>query len=72
VPTKEYCRIRRSDLRYIGRRIWKALATTVVGGDRNSAAWLSMMNAMVMAEAGHGLHGARKTAEWPSLSVEGE
>ncbi|RYH47026.1 MAG: hypothetical protein EON54_16365 [Alcaligenaceae bacterium] len=72
VPTKEYCRIRRSDLRYIGRRIWKALASTVVGGDRSSAAWLSLKNAMVMAEAGHGLHGARKAAEWPSLSVDGE
>jgi hypothetical protein len=72
VPTKEYCRIRRSDLRYIGRRIWKALATTVVGGDRNSAAWLSLKNAMVMAEAGHGLHDSRKAAEWPSLSVEGK
>lgn len=72
VPTKEYCRIRRSDLRYIGRRLWKAMATTVVGGDRNSAAWLSLKNAMVMAEAEHGLPGARKPTEWPSLSVEGD
>src|SRR4051795_7465039 len=25
VPTKEYCRIRRADLRYVGRRFWRAM-----------------------------------------------
>lgn len=72
VPVREFCRIRRSDMRFIGRRIWKALATTVVGGDRTSAAWLALKNAMVMAEAGNGLHDSGKAAEWPSLSVEGQ
>jgi hypothetical protein len=71
VPVKEFCRIRRSDLRYIGRRLWKALATTVVGGDRNSAAWLSLKNAMVMAEAEHDglMHGAKKAFGWGRVAV---
>jgi hypothetical protein len=69
VPTKEYCRIRRADLRYIGRRLWKALATTVVGGDRNSAVWSSLKNAMITAE--HGPNGATAAAHTSLLPNAG-
>lgn len=37
VPTKEYCRIRRSDLRYLGRRLWKAMENMLLSGGRKGA-----------------------------------
>jgi hypothetical protein len=58
VPTKEYCRIRRSDFRFIGRRLWKALEATVVGGSRSGSAWSSLKDAMLRAE-----HARREPAE---------
>ncbi len=39
VPTKEYCRIRRADLRYIGRQLWKKMETMLVPGGRQGAEW---------------------------------
>lgn len=39
VPTKEYCRIRRADLRYLGRRLWKSMEKMLLGGGRNGAEW---------------------------------
>jgi hypothetical protein len=39
VPTKEYYRIRRADMRYIGRLLWKTLERTCLGGGRQGAEW---------------------------------
>jgi hypothetical protein len=61
VPTKEYCRIRRADLRYVGRRLWKTFARTLVGGDRNSIAWSSMKDAVTRAE--HARNGAAEAVQ---------
>lgn len=42
VPTKEYCRIRRADLRYLGRRLWKALEKMCLSGGRTGPEWSSL------------------------------
>jgi hypothetical protein len=42
VPTKEYCRIRRADLRYIGRQLWKTMEKTLLAGGRDGAEWSSL------------------------------
>jgi hypothetical protein len=42
VPTKEYCRIRRADLRYIGRHLWRGLEKTLLAGGRNGTEWSSL------------------------------
>jgi hypothetical protein len=39
VPTKEYFRIRRSDMRYIGRQLWKAMEATLLSGGREGVDW---------------------------------
>lgn len=44
VPTKEYCRIRRSDLRYLGRRLWKAMERMLLSGGRVGTEWQAMMD----------------------------
>lgn len=44
VPTKEYCRIRRSDLRYVGRRLWKAMEKVLLSGGRGGAEWQGMVD----------------------------
>ncbi|MEY9256742.1 hypothetical protein [Bradyrhizobium ottawaense] len=42
VPTKEYCRIRRADLRYVGRRLWKAMEKMLLSGGRSGAEWQTL------------------------------
>ena len=54
VPTKEYCRIRRSDMRYIGRRLWKAMERTLLSGGRGGAEWGTLKEALVLAVADSG------------------
>ncbi|UPT88606.1 hypothetical protein HAP41_0000005850 [Bradyrhizobium barranii subsp. apii] len=44
VPTKEYCRIRRSDLRYLGRQVWKTLEKTLLAGGRDGTEWRALMD----------------------------
>lgn len=61
VPTKEYCRIRRSDRRYIGRRLWKAMEKMLLSGGRKGATWSDMKEKV--ATAAHGLHGPEKTPQ---------
>ncbi len=39
VPVKEYYRIRRADMRYIGRQLWKMLEKTLLSGGRAGADW---------------------------------
>ena len=42
VPTKEYYRIRRSDMRFIGRRLWRAFETMLLAGGRQGVDWLGL------------------------------
>lgn len=44
VPTKEYYRIRRADMRYIGRRLWNAFEKTLLSGGRNGPEWGTLKN----------------------------
>jgi len=44
VPTKEYCRIRRADLRYVGRRLWKAMEKMLLSGGRGGADWQALID----------------------------
>jgi hypothetical protein len=39
VPTKAYFRIRRADMRYLGRQLWKTLEKTLLSGGRDGADW---------------------------------
>jgi hypothetical protein len=39
VPVKEYFRIRRADMRYVGRQLWKTLEKTSLSGGREGADW---------------------------------
>jgi hypothetical protein len=39
VSTKEYFRIRRADMRYIGRQLWKTIEKTLLSGGREGAEW---------------------------------
>lgn len=39
VSTKEYYRIRRADMRYIGRRLWKMFEKMLLSGGRQGRAW---------------------------------
>jgi hypothetical protein len=39
VPTKEYFRIRRADMRYVGRQLWKAMEKMLLSGGREGADW---------------------------------
>lgn len=42
VPTKEYFRIRRADMRFIGRRLWKAMEKMLLSGGRAGVEWSEM------------------------------
>lgn len=66
VPTKEYCRIRRSDLRYVGRRVWKAMEKMLLSGGRKGADWSDMREKV--ATAGHALVEPEKPARRGSVS----
>ena len=39
VPVKEFFRIRRADMRYIGRQLWKTMEKMLLAGGRNGAEW---------------------------------
>lgn len=49
VPTKEYFRIRRSDMRYIGRQLWKTLEKTLLAGGRQGGDWRLLQGAFLAA-----------------------
>lgn len=44
VPIKEYFRIRRADMRFIGRQLWKAMEKTLLSGGRRGPEWTAMMD----------------------------
>lgn len=44
VPEKEYYRIRRADMRFIGRRLWKAFEKTLLAGGRQGREWQSLQD----------------------------
>jgi hypothetical protein len=44
VPTKEYCRIRRADLRYIGRQLWKTMEGMLMSGGRQGGEWRALQD----------------------------
>ncbi len=49
VPEKEYYRIRRADMRFIGRRLWKAFEKTLLAGGRQGAEWRGLQDEVVGA-----------------------
>jgi hypothetical protein len=51
VPTKEYFRIRRSDMRYIGRQLWKVMEKLLLAGGRNGSEWLELQARFKLALA---------------------
>jgi hypothetical protein len=46
VPVKEFFRIRRSDMRYIGRQLWKAMEKMLLAGGRDGADWMLLKNTL--------------------------
>ena len=52
VPEKEYYRIRRADMRFIGRRLWKALEKTLLAGGRQGSEWRKLQDDLLNKE-GH-------------------
>lgn len=44
VPTKEFFRIRRADMRFIGRRVWRALEKTLLSGGRQGQEWRALQD----------------------------
>lgn len=66
VPTKEYCRIRRADLRYVGRRLWKAMEKMLLSGGRKGATWSDMKEQLAIAA--HALHGPERVAQRDSAT----
>lgn len=46
VPTKEYCRIRRADMRYVGRRLWKEMERMLLSGGRTGAEWSLLLSGL--------------------------
>jgi hypothetical protein len=47
VATKDYYRIRRADMRYIGRQLWKAMEKTLLAGGRRGSDWSNLKNNIV-------------------------
>jgi hypothetical protein len=39
VPTKEYCRLKRSDMRYVGKRLWEMMEKMLLAGGREGSEW---------------------------------
>jgi hypothetical protein len=48
-PVKEYFRIRRADMRYIGRQLWKTLEKTLLSGGREGADWVLLKGQLLTA-----------------------
>jgi hypothetical protein len=44
VPTKEFFRIRRADMRYVGRRVWRAFERTLLAGGRQGEEWQALQD----------------------------
>jgi hypothetical protein len=44
---KEYFRIRRADMRYIGRQLWKVMETSLLSGGRKGADWTALKNSLL-------------------------
>lgn len=49
VPAKEYFRIRRADMRYIGRQFWKMMEKTLLVGGRQGSEWECLKSAVMTA-----------------------
>jgi hypothetical protein len=47
VPSKEYFRIRRADMRYIGRQLWKTMEKMLLAGGRQGSEWEGLMTAFL-------------------------
>jgi hypothetical protein len=41
-PVKEYFRIRRADMRYIGRRVWQSFERILIAGGRQGGEWQAL------------------------------
>lgn len=52
VPEKEYYRIRRADMRFIGRRLWKAFETMLLAGGRHGSEWTGLQERLLAVMAG--------------------
>lgn len=48
VLTKVYYRIRRADLRFIGRALWKMMAKMLLAGGRQGAEWQGLQQQLIM------------------------
>ncbi len=48
VPAKEYYRIRRADMRYIGRQLWKAMEKTLLAGGRQGNEWKQLQDRLIV------------------------
>jgi hypothetical protein len=48
VPTKEYFRIRRADMRFIGRQLWKAMEKMLLDGDRQGNDWQALQRQVII------------------------
>jgi hypothetical protein len=44
VPTKEFFRIRRADMRYIGRQLWKVMEKMLLAGGRQGSEWRGLLD----------------------------
>ena len=47
VPTKEYFRIRRADMRYIGRQLWKSFEKMLLAGGRQGSEWRGLQDELL-------------------------
>lgn len=47
VPTKEYFRIRRADMRYIGRQLWKTMEKMLLAGGRQGSEWGKLQDKLI-------------------------
>lgn len=50
-PVKEYFRIRRADMRYIGRQLWKLLEKMLLAGGRKGSDWMDLKD-LILLEVG--------------------
>ncbi len=51
VPEKEYYRIRRADMRFIGRRLWKAFETMMLASRRSGSEWQDLIRKVLVKHA---------------------
>lgn len=49
VLTKEYYRIRRANMRYIGRQLWKVMEKMLLTGRRDGADWRDLQDKLIVA-----------------------